>query len=672
MLLALAACVEYQTASLEQQSGPGELPDESAPAVETGFVRDTSDTAPLEELCDGADNDGDGAVDEGFADVDADGQADCVDGQCDVAAVGSMPASGEAACTVAGVPSLDPWNVEIMWTSSDEDLRFCRMGAVADIDGDGVQEIACVHATEALLYILDGATGAVEWTSTLLDAEGPVTAADLDRDGFVDLVGIAPDGSVVAIDGTGAEKWRSTEDLGSTIEPGGTSWIQPGLEVVDIDADGTPEVIGHHGIVSGKDGSFAGWLDVRDDYDVLGTRLEFATADADGDGAIEFFYRWRRMDVSGTVAWEATPPSSWRGLVAPALIQADSDDDAEVLWLSDDDLQIYEPDGTLLLQTGIPDDYTFALPCVADLDGDGLSELIWRGKEDLHVRHVDGTTMWKVPVDDNTSGSACTTFDFEFDGVREVLESDESSFVIHDGSTGSALYADTGRSSCTWFEFPIVVDLDADGSVDILVNSGCGSSDGKRFIRAYRNANRDWPPGAGFWPSDTWSGTTRNPDGTVPRTMRPSWLENGGIWRGQITVWVDGRDLLPEVVDSCVASCELEDAEVRLAVRLVNQGPFEVDDEAPIAAYVLDDDGNRVLHDVVTLAELTEDGDTATPDDPWLDDGSASASSEVVLTLAQARHGVVLVAGDDGTGTRVVDDCDPTNDELTWSLTVCP
>jgi hypothetical protein len=38
---------------------------------------------PAEEICDGEDNDCDGDVDEGFSDTDKDGQADCVDDDCD-------------------------------------------------------------------------------------------------------------------------------------------------------------------------------------------------------------------------------------------------------------------------------------------------------------------------------------------------------------------------------------------------------------------------------------------------------------------------------------------------------------------------------------------------------------------------------------------------------------
>lgn len=92
MLLALLlACSDYELSGEESKPGfdSGEEPADSEPVetADTAPVEETDatvDTDPPPEECDGVDNDGDGAVDEGFPDTDLDGTADCRDAEeCD-------------------------------------------------------------------------------------------------------------------------------------------------------------------------------------------------------------------------------------------------------------------------------------------------------------------------------------------------------------------------------------------------------------------------------------------------------------------------------------------------------------------------------------------------------------------------------------------------------------
>jgi hypothetical protein len=80
--------------------------DGTSDADEEAGGSDPSDPTSAPEVCDGADNDGDGATDEGFTDTDGDGQADCVDtdddndgtSDTDEQACGSDPLSGSSTC----------------------------------------------------------------------------------------------------------------------------------------------------------------------------------------------------------------------------------------------------------------------------------------------------------------------------------------------------------------------------------------------------------------------------------------------------------------------------------------------------------------------------------------------------------------------------------------------
>src|SRR5262249_41379998 len=119
-------------------------PDPSTPVVDTIPPVTTPEPDPStdpDEVCDGEDNDGDGDVDEGYADVDLDGVADCLDTECTLA----LPAAG----TVAPLPECqssdpaavaDPWNVTLEWsfTVSGAVVVSPVTGQLTDDNGDGV------------------------------------------------------------------------------------------------------------------------------------------------------------------------------------------------------------------------------------------------------------------------------------------------------------------------------------------------------------------------------------------------------------------------------------------------------------------------------------------------------------------------------------------------------
>jgi hypothetical protein len=215
-------------------------------------------------------------------------------------------------------------------------------------------------------------------------------------------------------------------------------------------------------------------------------------------------------------------------------------------------------------------------------------------------------------------------------------------------------------SSPTWRtagEFPLVADLDGDGSVEIIVPNACSACEHSPALRVYRNTNRDWPPGSPIWPSSTWSGTSLFLDGSIPRTPEHSWLTTK-VWRGQPEAMIPGWDLRPEVTASCASSCDPEVGLVLVALRLVNLGPQEVQRGAPVAVYGLDEDGVRTLLEVRWFHE-------------FIDNGWASATVELELTVEQAIGGIVLVAGDDGSGAVVMEDCDLRNNEIEWRLDAC-
>jgi hypothetical protein len=76
-------------------------------------------------------------------------------------------------------------------------------------------------------------------------------------------------------------------------------------------------------------------------------------------------------------------------------------------------------------------------------------------------------------------------FDFEGDGKAEVVYADECFLRVYDGSSGEVLYS-AYRTSGTWYESPVVADVDRDQNTEIVVNNAyyvaCGDDPSMPFV----------------------------------------------------------------------------------------------------------------------------------------------------------------------------------------------
>ncbi len=130
-------------------------------------------------------------------------------------------------------------NGDILWT---QPLAAAEMvPALGDVDGDGAIEV--ISGSSNNIYALNGATGAIKWTTSVSGAGATEyvfipSIADIDNDDTVEVV-VQPSSYVYAINGTnGNIKW--TKNFG--ILQGGTT-TYAGVALGDIDGDAGLEVI---------------------------------------------------------------------------------------------------------------------------------------------------------------------------------------------------------------------------------------------------------------------------------------------------------------------------------------------------------------------------------------------------------------------------------------------
>ncbi|MCB9601926.1 MAG: VCBS repeat-containing protein [Sandaracinus sp.] len=368
--------------------------------------------------------------------------------------------------------------------------------AVFDDGEDGMSELPT-----GVIRILDGATctQTAELGSLQLVAHSaPPAIGDLTGDGRPEIVAFQGGGGLVAFTydaGAWRVLWRSTSG-GAPFNVAGGGWAGPSL--VDLDDDGVPEVV-RGGIVLDATGVV---VDASLGILAYSNGIFPVVADVDADGTMELVtgdavWQW----VGAAWALEAwSPAAALRGHVALADFgdfpgtQAWPASTPEVAVISNGFARVQTLDGTVVFgPVALPAGGSGGPPTVADFDGDGRPELASAGARAYSVFDLDCTAtpvgtcasartdgvLWSSPTQDGSSNvTGSSVFDFEDDGRAEVVYGDECFLRVYDGGTGDVVFSQR-RSSCTWYENPVIADLDGDFNAEIVIgdNFNCGSAD---------------------------------------------------------------------------------------------------------------------------------------------------------------------------------------------------
>ena len=159
--------------------------------------------APPDEVCDGADNDGDGVVDETFPDTDSDGQANCVDTDDD----GDTYSDTEE--TDAGSDPLDPNSTPERCDGADNDLDGSTDEGSPDSDNDGIAD--CVDNDRDNDGVPDADDNCPDTPNT--------DQADADADGIGDACDPVDDSAPCKVTGGGAIAGKRTFGFNASDDP---------------------------------------------------------------------------------------------------------------------------------------------------------------------------------------------------------------------------------------------------------------------------------------------------------------------------------------------------------------------------------------------------------------------------------------------------------------------
>ncbi len=375
---------------------------------------------------------------------------------------------------------------------------------------------------------LDGDT-VIDWTVS----SASLAVADLDVDSSAEIVAYGADGSTLAFTrklGVWTLLWKAPFPAGAPWAPCNTidhrcslGWA--GASIHDLDDDGAPEII-REGVVFSSSGAL---VSLQPAQYASYNQGEFPVlANFDDDAPIEFtngarVWEWNQ----GWVLDQAFTAGS-AGLVAVADFGAygvGPASDAEIAIVSGGTVLVKALDGSLVMgPVVVPGNNPGGgPPTVSDFDGDGLVEVGVAGRAYYTVFDIDcgptprvggtcnlgscdalngpcaagGSILWSQTTQDissNVTGSSI--FDFEADGKAEVVYGDECFTRIYDGETGDVLFSQY-RSSCTWYENPIIADADGNFRADLITpsNKACSpTGDGKACLDLTpEGVDSQWP-----------------------------------------------------------------------------------------------------------------------------------------------------------------------------------
>ena len=486
--------------------------------------------------------------------------------------------------------------VEWQWTHNSVNPGFHQImsapaiGNLDDDNGDGVIDSddtpdvvfssfsGAAYTSPGALTAIRGSDGETLWSitnasgATIYSSSG-VAIGDLEGDGTVEVCVSGGTHAVVCVNG---------ED-GSLVWAGGTEPATYGCpSIADLDGDGLAEVI-HGRTIFGHDDTVIG----QGTGGLGGGYLASFAVDWDDDGQLEVVAGNTIYEMDGSITWSDDYTDA-----APAVGDFDLDGRPDLVRSGSGQITVTLNDGSLLWQVSTAGGGSAGAPTVADFDGDGLPEV---GVADLSrytAYDTDGTLMWSNTVSDySSSQTGSAVFDFEGDGAAEIVYADEHTLWIFDGATGAVRMAQEGHASGTLMEYPLVADVDGDGSTEIVLASNNYAYAGWTGITVIGDADDSWAPARPIWNQYAYHITNVGDDGSIPAVQTKNWLSWNNFRTGGTEIgpanWQS--DLVPWPAQYCLDTC-MDDAIVAF-IPVANQGLILAED---VVVVLQREDGTQI------------------------------------------------------------------------------
>ncbi len=454
------------------------------------------------------------------------------------------------------------------WTEAPNYNQVMMTPIVAQVDDDDLPDVLFVtyagsgYQSTAVLRVVsgDGQTEILSIADQGVLGSSGLAAGDIDGDGKVEILAFAAGSVVKAFENDGTLKWTSTGLAAHVAWP-----LMAAPAIADLEGDGDPEIIVGRAILN-SDGTLRGAGLYGTGAPTYGS-TSFAADILNDDGIQEIIVGNALYDPDGNAYWYNMQADGY-----PAIADFDLDGQAEIAVVGKGTVRLQDAAGIVLWSVANPAGIG-GPPTIADYDGDGLPEIGVAGSAGYVVFDSDGSILWQNKTQDASSAvTGSAVYDFEGDGIADVVYADEINLYVYSGIDGTVKLKYEPHNSGTLIEYPIVVDVDNDGQVEIVVahNNLIESSYG---ITVIGDKDESWRPGRKIWNQHAYNISNINDDGTVPQVPAPNWLSYNNFRSGDLSP-ADGL-LAPDLVmlspESCLNECSGAD-QVTVWVQLGNEG----------------------------------------------------------------------------------------------------
>lgn len=431
-------------------------------------------------------------------------------------------------------PSPGPLNpyMEWHWTPPAGDAfpnsqNVMMTPAVIDLNGDGIPEVVFGSTASTggglvevgQLRAIRGTDGSAVFTVSdanyQINTASSVAAGDIDGDGHPEIIACDSSGArLIAFEHDGTFKWRSPN-----LEA--VYWGAPAI--ADLDQDGVPEIIIGRQVLN-NNGTLR-WTGTGGRGSQSNVGALSLVADIDMDGVPDIVAGNTVYRNNGAILYQnAGLPDGYN-----AVGNFDDDQNPEIVLVSGGSVWLLEHNLTVKWgPVAIPGGGAGGPPTIADYDGDGQPEIGVAGASRYVVIETNGSIKWQTVTQDSSSNrTGSSVFDFDGDGKAEVVYRDELYLRIYNGMDGAVLFQ-TPMSSCTWYEYVLVADVDSDGKAEIVAvaNNNCGFGP-QRGVYVFGDIANNWVATRKIWNQHTYHITNVNQDGTIPTVELNNWQQSG-------------------------------------------------------------------------------------------------------------------------------------------------
>ncbi len=408
----------------------------------------------------------------------------------------------EKQCEWSGPPAGDPYPNSAEVSTNPLVINF-------GIEPNSKPSIVFVSSGSSgtAIRIIDGATCSQQFTmgSPAVKSDSTLAVGDITGDGKPEVIGHVTAGGVAAWTYDASQSdfrllWQTTDTTPTKVHS---------IALADFTGDGNPEVIAG-GVVYDATGQLLG--SVGNQGEALcggGYIAPPVVVDVDHDNQLELvmgasIWTWD----AGSSALVPEPYFTAQGGVGFTAVgdfgdfpgaAGDQPGLPEVVVMSPGSVRIQSIGGDVVFgPLSLPGGGDGGNVTIADFDGDDAAEFGVVGSTQYVVydpacgdatrpgtcasARTDGI-LWQQTIRENSCAiMGSTVFDFEGDGAAEVVYGDECYLRVMSGADGSVVWSHP-RSSATWYEAPIVADVDGDFVAELVTpaspynGGGCGSTD---------------------------------------------------------------------------------------------------------------------------------------------------------------------------------------------------